>query len=150
MDDRPKFTQIELCSGLVLLPPGYTPSRVARGGGKKKRGTAAGAGTSHPRSTPAPMRAESVSSSVYPAVNAVDMVADGAQGGLGFPEVPPCFEKVKAEPAPATSAPVASPSTPAAKKVWISVEYHFNFGIDLSCGMILLSFDLLQWMALLI
>uniref|UniRef100_A0A0D3H796 Uncharacterized protein n=1 Tax=Oryza barthii TaxID=65489 RepID=A0A0D3H796_9ORYZ len=85
MDDRPKFTQIELRSGLVLLPPGYTPSRVARGGGKKKRGTAAGAGTSRPRSTPTPVRAESVGSSVYPAVNAVDMVADGVQGGFRVP-----------------------------------------------------------------
>ncbi|EAZ42164.1 hypothetical protein OsJ_26728 [Oryza sativa Japonica Group] len=44
MDDRPKFTQIELRSGLVLLPPGYTPSTVARDGGKKNRGTAVGAG----------------------------------------------------------------------------------------------------------
>nr|BAC99406.1 hypothetical protein [Oryza sativa Japonica Group]BAC99535.1 hypothetical protein [Oryza sativa Japonica Group] len=61
MDDRPKFTQIELRSGLVLLPPGYTPSTVARDGGKKNRGTAG--------------------------------EADAAQGGLGFPEVPPGFEK---------------------------------------------------------
>uniref|UniRef100_A0A0D3EMV5 Uncharacterized protein n=1 Tax=Oryza barthii TaxID=65489 RepID=A0A0D3EMV5_9ORYZ len=102
MDDCPKFMQIELRSGLVLLPLTYTPSRVARDGGKKKRGKAAGAGTSRPRSAPAPVKAESVGSC-------------GA-GGLGFPEVPPGFEKVKAAPAPATPAPVASPSTASAKK----------------------------------
>ncbi|EAY73637.1 hypothetical protein OsI_01526 [Oryza sativa Indica Group] len=44
MDDYPKFMQIELRSGLVLLLLTYTPSRVARDGGKKKRGKAAGAG----------------------------------------------------------------------------------------------------------
>uniref|UniRef100_A0A0E0DNF9 Uncharacterized protein n=1 Tax=Oryza meridionalis TaxID=40149 RepID=A0A0E0DNF9_9ORYZ len=91
MDDRPKFTQIELRSGLVLLPPNYTPSRVARDGGKKKRG-----------------KAESVGSSIYPGVNDVEGVVDAAQGGLGF-------EKVKAAPAPATPALVASPSTASAK-----------------------------------
>uniref|UniRef100_A0A0E0D275 Uncharacterized protein n=1 Tax=Oryza meridionalis TaxID=40149 RepID=A0A0E0D275_9ORYZ len=114
MDDRPKFTQIELSSGLVPLPPTYTPSRVARDGGKKKRGKAAG-------------QAESVGSSIYPEVNTVEGVADAAQGGLGFPEVPPGFEKVKAAPAPATPTPVASPSTASAKKVWISLESHLKF-----------------------
>ncbi|BAS71695.1 Os01g0298200 [Oryza sativa Japonica Group] len=116
MDDYPKFMQIELRSGLVLLLLTYTPSRVARDGGKKKRGKAAGAGTSRPRSAPAPVKAESVGSSIYPGVNAVEGAADAAQGGLGFPEVPPGFEKVKATPAPATPAPVASPSTASAKK----------------------------------
>uniref|UniRef100_A0A0E0D3A7 Uncharacterized protein n=1 Tax=Oryza meridionalis TaxID=40149 RepID=A0A0E0D3A7_9ORYZ len=116
MDDHPNFTQIELRSGLVLLPPGYTSSRVARDDGKKKRGTTAGVGTSCPRSTPAPVRAESVGSSIYPSVIAVEGEVDAAHGGLGFPEVPPCFEKVNAAPAPATPAPVASPSTAAAKK----------------------------------
>uniref|UniRef100_A0A0D9Y773 Uncharacterized protein n=1 Tax=Oryza glumipatula TaxID=40148 RepID=A0A0D9Y773_9ORYZ len=127
MDDCPKFMQIELRSGLVLLPLTYTPSRVARDGGKKKRGKAAGAGTSRPQSALAPVKAESVGSSIYPGVNAVEGVADAAQGGLGFPEVPPGFEKVKAAPAPATPAPVASPSTTSAKKVWISLESHLKF-----------------------
>uniref|UniRef100_A0A0E0FKK1 Uncharacterized protein n=1 Tax=Oryza nivara TaxID=4536 RepID=A0A0E0FKK1_ORYNI len=88
MDDCPKFMQIELRSGLVLLPLTYTLSKVARDGGKKKRGKAAGAGTSRPRSAPAPVKAESVGSSIYPGVNAVEGVVDAAQGGLGFPEVP--------------------------------------------------------------
>ncbi len=84
------------------------------------------------------MRAESVGSSIYLGVIVVEGEADAAQGGLGFPEVPPGFEKVNAAPAPATPAPVASPSTAAAKKFWISLECHFKFVCHLSCFMILL------------
>ncbi|BAS90542.1 Os04g0567500 [Oryza sativa Japonica Group] len=116
MDDHPKFTQIELRSDLVLLSPGYTLARVARDRGKKKRGMAAGGGTERPPSRPAPVRAESVGSSIYPLVIAVEGEADAAQGGLGFPEVPLGFEKVNAAPAPNTPTPVASPSTAGPKK----------------------------------
>ncbi|BAT02538.1 Os07g0603400 [Oryza sativa Japonica Group] len=90
MDDHPKFTQIELRSGLVLLPPGYTPTRVARDHGKKKRGTTAGGGTEHPPSRPAPVRAKSIAAELASGAElavawaaAGSVLAVGAEGGGG-------------------------------------------------------------------